>query len=144
MRGSAAARTIRRWLTTFVFARYWDLIANSGNFVETTPLLWRHRSSPFASFTRLSDWLFAKVGRQHSIALPHLAELLFKFLTEELKLPAEKIARSLWRDYRRGERRDSPPFLRGYLNHEETMLAMRQTIMGPARQARHFTRVTPE
>src|SRR5580704_3321279 len=27
------------------FARYWDLIANSGNFVETTPLLW-HRESP--------------------------------------------------------------------------------------------------
>jgi len=23
------------------FAKYWDLIANSGNFVETTPLLWR-------------------------------------------------------------------------------------------------------
>jgi hypothetical protein len=22
------------------FARYWDLIANSGNFIETTPLLW--------------------------------------------------------------------------------------------------------
>ena len=24
------------------FARYWDLIANSGNFVETTPLIWRN------------------------------------------------------------------------------------------------------
>ncbi len=26
------------------FARYWDLVANSGNFVETTPLLWSHVS----------------------------------------------------------------------------------------------------
>ena len=23
------------------FARYWDLVGNSGNFVETTPLIWR-------------------------------------------------------------------------------------------------------
>ena len=22
------------------FAKYWDLVGNSGNFVETTPLLW--------------------------------------------------------------------------------------------------------
>ena len=22
------------------FARYWDLVGNSGNFVETTPLIW--------------------------------------------------------------------------------------------------------
>jgi hypothetical protein len=33
------------------FARYWDLIANSGNFVETTPLLWRD-GSPFQGFMR--------------------------------------------------------------------------------------------
>jgi len=26
------------------FARYWDLIGNSGNFVETTSLLWRNSS----------------------------------------------------------------------------------------------------
>src|SRR3954470_9679678 len=28
------------------FARYWDLVANSGNFVRTTPLIW-NESSPF-------------------------------------------------------------------------------------------------
>src|SRR5258705_6757080 len=34
------------------FARYWDLTGNSGNFVETTPLLWSGRErSPFAAFS---------------------------------------------------------------------------------------------
>src|SRR5205085_1814280 len=36
------------------FSGYWDLIANSGNFVETTPLIWRE-ASPFANFMKLSD-----------------------------------------------------------------------------------------
>src|SRR5262249_37003895 len=40
------------------FARYWDLVANSGNFLETTPLLWEH-GLPFESFLRFSDWLHA-------------------------------------------------------------------------------------
>ena len=31
------------------FARYWDLVANSGNFLETTPMMWRD-GSPFRSF----------------------------------------------------------------------------------------------
>jgi hypothetical protein len=45
------------------FARFWDLLGNSGNFVETTPLLWADGASPFAEFLRLSDWLGARLGR---------------------------------------------------------------------------------
>src|SRR5262249_50416410 len=58
------------------FARFWDLIGNSGNFVETTPLIWSTMNSPFAGFIRWSDWLFARVKRQHGIALSRLMELL--------------------------------------------------------------------
>src|SRR2546428_4538461 len=32
------------------FARYWDLVGNSGNFVETAPLLWQQSRTPFAAF----------------------------------------------------------------------------------------------
>src|SRR2546422_4781287 len=62
------------------FSRYWDLIGNSGNFITTTPLIWGD-ASPFESFMRLSDWLFAKIGRTDAIALPRLGELLFEYLT---------------------------------------------------------------
>jgi hypothetical protein len=29
------------------FAKYWDMVGNSGNFVESTPLLWSNAASPF-------------------------------------------------------------------------------------------------
>jgi len=61
------------------FARYWDLVANSGRFVETTPLIWRD-GSPFWEFLKFSDWLYEQVGRTHAIALPRLAELVGEYV----------------------------------------------------------------
>ncbi len=64
------------------FARYWDLIANSGRFVETAPLIWKN-SSPFREFLAFSDWLYTETGSTHGIALPRLARLLEKYLREK-------------------------------------------------------------
>jgi radical SAM superfamily enzyme YgiQ (UPF0313 family) len=96
------------------FSRYWDLIANSGNFVQTAPRIW-NQGSPFAAFLRLSDWLARRAGKTHGIALQHLAQLLFIFLTDELGQNAADLAQVLWRDYQRGGRSDRPAFLRPYL-----------------------------
>ena len=62
------------------FARFWDLVANSGNFLESAPLIWAGSASPFKCFVDWADWLFLSLGRQHSISLLNLAELLFKYL----------------------------------------------------------------
>jgi hypothetical protein len=121
------------------FARYWDLIGNSGNFIETTPVLWQGTRSPFAAFMRFSEWLYAKVGRTDSIALPRLAELLFTYLTQQLALDTQTIAECISRDYQRGGRRDQPEFLRLYVATEERRLgrsARRQR--GLKRQSRHW------
>jgi hypothetical protein len=119
------------------FARYWDLVGNSGRFVETTPLLWRQTGSPFAGFLRWSDWLHERVGRQHGIALDRLAELLFEFLTREAALDASLVAGVMWRDYQRTGRRDAPPFLRPDLTGEVTNLKSALAVGGLRRQARH-------
>jgi radical SAM superfamily enzyme YgiQ (UPF0313 family) len=79
------------------FARYWDLIANSGNFVETTPLLWP-AGSPFHGFLRFSDWLYAQTRQTHSIALARLRELVARYLTEEVRVAREEVQRSLHLD----------------------------------------------
>ena len=79
------------------FARYWDLIGNSGNFVETTPLLWRE-GSPFQGFIRFSDWLYAQTRQTHSIALQRLRDLVARYLIEKIDLPQEDIQRTLQRD----------------------------------------------
>src|SRR5213079_2379127 len=82
------------------FAKYWDLVGNSGNFVETTPLLW-NGISPFAGFMAFSDWLFVRVGRTDSIALVRLMQMLFEFLSQERGLEPVPLAETLWSDYQR-------------------------------------------
>jgi radical SAM superfamily enzyme YgiQ (UPF0313 family) len=141
------------------FARYWDLVGNSGNFIETTPLIWKVGQasslsqsekidgagwkpallSPFHSFLRWSDWLHARTRRTDSIALSRLAELLFEFLTSELKLDARSTAEIMWCDYRRGGRHDVPGFLKKHLAIDEVAPRVRQTKPSlPKRQARHL------
>jgi radical SAM superfamily enzyme YgiQ (UPF0313 family) len=119
------------------FARYWDLIGNSGNFVETTPLIWNN-DSPFNGFMLWSEWLHAKTGRTDSIALVRLMELLFEFLTKQLNRDRWEVARRMWSDYKRGRRHDKPAFLKDYIpNDQTTFRGERQPVL-PKRQARHL------
>jgi len=109
------------------FARYWDLIANSGNFLESAPLIWAG-GSPFARFLHFSDWIFSRVGKNHGIALRQLSELLFEFLTTELRQDARAVATTVWNDYQRGGRSDRPGFLRQHLP-AEAMKVQRRPIV---------------
>jgi radical SAM superfamily enzyme YgiQ (UPF0313 family) len=120
------------------FAKYWDLVGNSGNFIATAPLIWSNGASPFHSFLRLSDWLYARLGRTDSIALARLAELVFEFLTAELKLETRFAAESLRLDWQRGGRRDAPEFLRAFLPVETSVRSRAARIALPKRQARHL------
>jgi radical SAM superfamily enzyme YgiQ (UPF0313 family) len=139
------------------FARYWDMVGNSGNFVESTPLIWNvgqasslsktnHEAgrmpappSPFHAFLRWSDWLHARVKRTDSIALLRLMELLFEFLTAEIELDTKLIAETLWRDYQRGGRHDKPGFMKDFLLKEEPFLPQSKIKASlPRRQARHL------
>ncbi|MBA4150460.1 MAG: DUF4080 domain-containing protein [Verrucomicrobia bacterium] len=122
------------------FARFWDLVGNSGNFLETTPLLWSKSNSPFASFLEFTEWSFAKIGRRHSIALETLAEQLFLFLTDKIGLNQSEAANALWNDWKRGGRHEKPNFLADYISNEEVQLARMRQI-GPKRQMRHGNRV---
>ena len=69
------------------FARYWDLIANSGVFAETAKLICGG-PSPFNDFLDLSDWLYARTHQTFAISRSNLRELLRVYLTEVLKHPA--------------------------------------------------------
>jgi radical SAM superfamily enzyme YgiQ (UPF0313 family) len=119
------------------FARYWDLVGNSGNFIESAPLIWK-QGPPFQAFLRWSEWLHAKIRRTDSIALARLMQLLFEFLTVEAKQDGREVAEKMWSDYQRGGRHDKPGFLREYLP-EEPQRSTRKSAGGlPKRQARHL------
>jgi len=130
------------------FARFWDLIANSGNFVETAPLIWGNTSA-FEGFLRFSDWLYDATGRQtHGIALSKLIGLVFRYLTQCGGVATDQAANTLWRDYQRATgKRDCPPALRPYLSPDALKThGPRQARSGdlrrdvPLRQARHLSR----
>lgn len=119
------------------FARHWDLVGNSGNFVETTPLIWSDGTPPFANFLRWSEWLHTRSGRTDGIALSRLMQWLFEFLTIEKKCNRQVVAEALWRDYQRGGRKDKPSFLREFLV-DATPMEVRHDDSPAKRQARHF------
>jgi hypothetical protein len=117
------------------FARFWDLIANSGNFVETVRLVWTDGSA-FDCFLRLGDWLFDRSGQTHAISLTRLGEMLFEFLTQVRGLAAPQVARAIWADYTRVGRSDRPKYLEPYVAPADTRA---QKTVGKTRQERHAT-----
>lgn len=79
------------------FARYWDLVANSGVFPETSALICAG-PSPFNNFLAFSDWLYARTGQTHAISRARLRGLLEVYLTEMLKHPESIAAGAAGRD----------------------------------------------
>jgi radical SAM superfamily enzyme YgiQ (UPF0313 family) len=60
------------------FARYWDLVANSGRFGNTLPVLLD--DAPFQRFMAFSDWLYANTDATHRIALERLVAMVARYL----------------------------------------------------------------
>lgn len=113
------------------FARYWDMVANSGHFTGTLRLLWQGVESPFAEFWRFSEWLHARLGRTHQIALHVLAQALWDYLTTQRHLPAAEAAATLEADWGRLPGR-------GALNlRGQATKARSEAPRLPQRQSRH-------
>lgn len=118
------------------FARYWDLVANSGNFNDVLDLWWNQVPSPFQTFAMFSGWLYQSEQRTHGIPLVKLSERLFEFSTLFLQFIPEIVAAKLWKDYVRGGRRDRPNFLKPFDLPPPHELIPAKTSL-PPRQARH-------
>ena len=120
------------------FARYWDLVANSGNFTATLALFWKHSASPFAAFLALSDDLYQRLRRTHQISLPVLADAFFQFMTTDQSIPEEEAIAALNEDWHRVPRRG---LLRLGGKEIEAVSSRDTTKPGPAarRQSRHLT-----
>jgi len=114
------------------FARYWDLVANSGNFTSTLQLLWRDKASHFQEFMRFSNLLYTTLRRTHMIALYVIAQSLFDFLIKESGVNHELAATTLEADWHRTPSREALS-LRGKMTSAEKPAALRAA----RRQARH-------
>jgi len=90
------------------FARYWDLVGNSGRFVNTLPLLLG--SYPFKHFMALSDWLFSTTTQTHRIALNRLFDLLHDFMCAQDHYSKTDIESALLDDYKHNKLKGLPTF----------------------------------
>ncbi|HZW13671.1 MAG TPA: DUF4080 domain-containing protein [Noviherbaspirillum sp.] len=78
------------------FARYWDMVANSGRFAHTLPVMLG--DAPFANFMAFSDWLYAETDATHRIALDRLASLVAQWLRSQGQDP-DRVAALIDSDY---------------------------------------------
>jgi hypothetical protein len=115
------------------FARYWDLVANSGNFRDTLPLFWGDGSA-FEAFWSFSDWLWDETQATGGIALKRLLRLVWRWLTKETGRDPSDVGPRLLADYQRPGRPDVPRPLQPY----ETMVDVDPAdVDAPPRQTRH-------
>lgn len=118
------------------FARYWDMIANSGRFIHTLPAILGEQ--PFQRFMRLSDWLFATTQQTHKISLNRLFDLLYDGLIKALGLQTAATTQLLWQDYQRAGLKKAPHFMPDKMAPRPTAPAQPASNAIPQRQARHL------
>lgn len=91
------------------FARFWDIVYNSGNFQKTTALLFEN-GKVFENFYDLSKWLYRRSESTYKISLDRMAEFLFEYMSA--KFDKEKIANIILEDVMKVGGRKIPPFLK--------------------------------
>src|SRR5512135_387778 len=92
------------------FARYWDLVGNSGRFPKALELLLGE--SPFARFLTFSDWIYSSTRQTHQIPLPRLFDLVYTGLTTALAVPVETARAALEHDFVQSGCKELPPFMK--------------------------------
>jgi len=120
------------------FARYWDLIANSGRFKQTLPLLLGDQ--PFKRFSKLSAALFERSGQTHKISLLRLMDLVFDIAHEELDVDIEALNSVIKRDFEVSGLKSRPKCLnsdRSKIGINVTIASHKDKAKLSARQSRH-------
>lgn len=130
--GAVDAAAVQRYVR---LARYWELVANSGRFGRTLPLLLQG-GSPFAAFLAFADWLWQRQGETAHLTPEQLVDALHDYLIEARQCDAQQVRAILCADYLASGARARPASLREVLPAQGAPVprAVRQRA---ERQARH-------
>lgn len=113
------------------FARYWDLIGNSGRFEHSLQSLLGEE--PFARFWVLSKRLHELSGQTHQIALPRLFKLVHEIALNDLGL-TDDFTEKMLTDYARSGQKGEIPFIPGL---RQRVVQQASTDARKQRQVRH-------
>jgi hypothetical protein len=95
-------------------AKYWDLVANSGRFTHTLPLLLKSSNNPlsaFGSFMAFSNVLWDMFGKTFGITPEELVDAVFEHLTLNNFCQPEEVKSFLLKDYLASGARGRPKCL---------------------------------
>jgi radical SAM superfamily enzyme YgiQ (UPF0313 family) len=133
--GAVDAATLLRFSR---FSRYWNLIANSGRFQQSLPLLLRQgQTSAFYAFLAFSDWLWFSTQKTCGQSPEALVDALFDYLCIGCGLSVATVQETLLVDYVASGARGSPAALQGLLP-KLLSPAVRATRSRSQRQDRHL------
>lgn len=112
------------------YARYWDLIINSGRFNFTKKIILN--GDAFYNFLNLSDWIFKTTNQTHKISLERLYSLLYNGMINALEINEKQVTDALLSDYEISGIKGHPKFLANTNINSEI-----RKIKSSQRQIRH-------
>ncbi len=118
------------------FARYWEMVANSGRFSAALKLL-LEPGSAFNHFLNFSDWLWQTTGKTHEFAYEKLLDLLCEHLVALRAINAEVVTAALLADYQASGARGRPQSLAKMLSADKTLVPVSVANLRSERQGRH-------
>jgi len=92
------------------FARYWNMIYNSGNFEISKRLIYKNETV-FDGFLKFCRFLFDKTNMSFGISLDRLMKLLFEYLISQ-GIKKEEVANALLKDFLKIKGRNIPNYLK--------------------------------
>jgi len=117
------------------FARYWDLIGNSGRFKACLPLLLA--DSPFERFATITQALFEITGQTHKISLLRLYDLICQIGEQYIGLEPDNLIKAISSDHASSGLKSVPKCLQSSSIAAASIDLKKTKKSHNSRQARH-------
>ena len=117
------------------FARYWDMVGNSGRFRQTLPFLLADQA--FKNFWDFSHFLYEQTQQTHKIALKRLFDYVYQALCQRKDVDTEQAKQALLADYKACKMKGIPDFLRDQIPNAQSRPKQKRGNL-QRRQAQHL------
>jgi radical SAM superfamily enzyme YgiQ (UPF0313 family) len=88
------------------FARFWDIVYNSENFKESVKYIFA--KDAFNGFYNFSQWIYNQTESTHKISQTRITELIFEYITKELKVDKKEVAKVIAKDLNKEDGKGLP------------------------------------
>jgi len=116
------------------FARYWDMLGNSGRFKHVLPHVLA--DNPFDNFMAVTNWIFEKTGQTHKINLKKQFELISQAVQALFPTKHAVVVEYIELDYTASRLKSNFDTLDLYGNNEKTSTGTGKFVQ---RQKRHMS-----